>query len=78
MGFVAGHSGLDSESKLHILARCSQNRLPKDLEEQTIATKSGMKWYKKGLKTLLEIDGGLSPAKAKLVERETGEQDAAG
>jgi hypothetical protein len=75
---VAGHSGLDSDAKLHILARCSEDRLPRDVEEQTIATKSGIKWYKKGLKTLLEADVSSSPAKAKLVEKETGDQDVAG
>ncbi len=75
---VAGHSALDSDSKLHILARCSEDRLPADVEEQMIATKSGIKWYKKGLKTLLEADARSSPAKAKLVEKETADQDAAG
>jgi hypothetical protein len=69
--FVTGLSTLDSESKLHILARCSEDRLPKDLEERTIATRSGMKWYKKGLKALLEAETGTSPAKARLVEKET-------
>ncbi len=76
--FVAGLSALDSDSKLHILARCSEDRLPKDLEEQTISTKAGIKWYKKGLKTLLDADAGPSPAKIKLVEKETGDQNAAG
>ena len=56
--FVAGHSALDSDSKLHILARCSEDRLPKDVEEQAIATKSGIKWYKEGLKKLLDADAG--------------------
>jgi len=76
--FVAGHSALDSDSKLHILARCSEDRLPPEVEDQPIATKSGIKWYKKGLKTLLEADVSSSPAKAKLVEKETGNQNAAG
>ena len=75
---VAGHSGIDSDSKLHILARCSEDRLPGDVEDQTITTKSGIKWYKKGLKTLLEADAGSSPAKAKLVEKETADRDMAG
>ena len=75
--FVAGHSALDSDSKLHILARCSEDRLPKDVEEQPISTRSGIRWYKKGLKLLLEADAITSPAKIKLVEKETGEQKAA-
>jgi len=76
--FVAGISALDAESKLHILARCSEDRLPRDVEERTIATKSGIKWYKDGLKVLLEADAGPSTAKAKLIEKETGVQNAAG
>ena len=74
--FVAGHSALDSDSKLHILARCSEDRLPKDVEEQAIATKSGIKWYKEGLKKLLDADTGSSTAKLKLIEKETGDQKA--
>jgi len=76
--FVADHPALDSDSKLHILARCSEDRLPSDVEEQTISTKSGIKWYKKGLKKLLDADARSSPAKVKLVEKETGDQNAAG
>jgi len=77
--FVAGHSALDSDSKVHILARCSEDRLPGDVEELTLATKSGIKWYKKGLKTILDADdGSLSSAKAKLVEKETGDLNMAG
>jgi len=76
--FVAGLSGLDSDSKLHILARCSEDRLPKDVEERTIATKSGIKWYKDGLKAMLDADAGPSPAKVKLIEKETEVQNAAG
>ncbi len=74
--FVADHSALDSDSKLHILRRCSEDRLPIDVEEQTISTRSGIKWYKKGLKTLLDADAGSSPAKVKLVEKETGNNKA--
>ncbi len=69
--FVTNLSALDSDSKLHILARCSEDRLPKDLEDRPITTRSGIKWYKKGLKTLLEADAETSSAKVKLVERET-------
>jgi hypothetical protein len=75
--FVAGHSALDSDSKLHILTRCSEDRLPKDVEEQTAATKSGMRWYKKGLKILLDADSSSASAKAKLVEMEASDDRAA-
>jgi hypothetical protein len=74
--FVASHSALDSDSKLHILARCSEDRLPKDVEEQAIASKSGIKWYKEGLKKLLDADADSSKAKLKLIEKETGDQKA--
>jgi hypothetical protein len=76
--FVANHATLDADSKLHVLARCSEDRLPKDLDQQKIATKSGIKWYKEGLKKMLDADSGPSPAKLKLVEKESEEQDAAG
>jgi hypothetical protein len=75
--FVAGRPVLDADSKIHILARCSEDRLPRDVEERTIATKSGIKWYKEGLKVLLEAEAGPSTAKTKLIERETGVQNAA-
>jgi hypothetical protein len=76
--FVADQPNLDSDSKLHILARCSEDRLPKDVEEQKIATKSGIKWYKDGLKKILESDSAPSAAKTRLINRETSEQDGAG
>jgi len=77
--FVSNHSALDAQSKLHILARCAEDRLPKDIEEQRITTKSGIKWYKEGLKRLLEAEAADAPAvKAKLIEKESEEQDAAG
>jgi len=75
--FVAAQPVLDSESKVHILSRCSEDKLPKDVEEQKIATKSGIKWYKDGLKKLLEADPGPSPAKIRLLEKEA-EEDTAG
>ncbi len=76
--FVANQPNLDAEGKLHVLARCSEDKLPKDVEEQRITTKSGIKWYKEGLKKLLEADSGPPPIKVKLIEKETGDQEAAG
>ena len=76
--FVAGISALDADGKLHILTRCSEDRLPKDVEERALTTKSGAKWYKEGLKVLLEADEGSSTAKVKLIEKESGVQNAAG
>ena len=76
--FVTGLSAIDSDSKIHILARCSEGRLPKDLEERAIVTRAGVKWYKKGFKTLLEADNSASAEKAKLVEKETAAPEEAG
>ena len=69
--FVTALSPLDSESKVHILGRCAEDRLPKDLEQRAIATGSGTKWYKKGLKALLEAEPQASAVKARLVQKET-------
>jgi hypothetical protein len=76
--FVSGLSALDPDTRLQILGRCSEDRLPKDVGEQKLATKAGIKWYKEGLKKMLDADSGPSAAKAKLVESETREQLPAG
>lgn len=76
--FVTHHSTLDADSKIHILARCSEDRLPKDVDQQKMVTRSGIKWYKDGLKKILDADSGPSKAKLKLVEKESKEQDMAG
>lgn len=74
--FVVNQPTLDSDAKLKILSKCSEDRLPKDVDEQRIVTKAGFKWYKDGLKRLLDADSGPSTAKAKLIERESEEQNA--
>ncbi len=76
--FVANQGFLDSDTRLHILARCSEDRLPNDIDSQKIVTKAGIKWYKDGLKKILDADSGPSPAKVKLIEKETEEQNMAG
>lgn len=78
VAFVARQSTLDSDTRLHILSRCSEDRLPKDVEEQKIVTKSGIKWYRDGLKKMLDADSGPSPAKVKLIEKESDEKASAG
>ncbi|MFZ2445426.1 MAG: hypothetical protein WAW37_03640 [Syntrophobacteraceae bacterium] len=78
VGFVANQSTLEPDVKLHILARCSEDRLPKDVEEQKISTKSGIKWYREGLKKMLDADAGPSTAKVKLIEKESNGQMSAG
>jgi len=74
VAFMTRFPALDSDTRLHILARCSEDRLPKDVEEQKIVTKAGVKWYKDGLKRILEADSGPSTIKAKLIAKETEEQ----
>lgn len=68
--FVAGHAALESETKLHILSRWSQDRLPKDLEQQRLQTRSGLKWYQQGLQKLLEADPDPEAGKLELIRRE--------
>lgn len=68
--FVIGQSVLEADAKLHVLSRCSQGRIPKDLPEQRLQSRSGLKGYHQGLKRLLDVDGRPSPAKKQLIERE--------
>jgi len=67
---VVNHPGLESEVKLHVLGRWSRDRLPKDLDQQRLQTKSGTKWYHQGLKHLLDNDPHPLPTKIHLIQRE--------
>lgn len=77
--FVTNHPVLEAEVKVHILSRCSQDRVPKDLDLQTLQSKSGVKWYQQALKNLLAIDDHPAPDKADLIQQEIikGEQSSA-
>lgn len=68
--YIGNHPALESEIKLHILSRCSQDRIPEDIGRQELQTKSGSGWYKDGLKRLLEKDPHPIPYKKRLIERE--------
>ena len=68
--FITSHPALEAEVKVHILSRCSQDRLPKDLDQQTLQSRSGVKWYQQGLKSLLGKDDHPAPIKAGLIEKE--------
>lgn len=68
--FLTGHSGVEVEGKLHILSRWSQNRLPKNLDEMDLQTALGRKWYRKGLKLLLDKDEDTVPGRQKIIEAE--------
>jgi hypothetical protein len=68
--FITNHPSLEAEVKVHILSRCSQDKLPKDLDQQTLQSKSGVKWYQQGLKGMLEKDPHPASAKAELIKKE--------
>jgi hypothetical protein len=68
--FLTGHTGIETEGKLHILSRWTQNRLPKDLDQLDIQTPLGRRWYRKGLKVLLEKDTDASPGRQQLIKAE--------
>lgn len=63
-------SDMELEVKLQVLARWSKNRLPKNLKEQKLKTKNGLKAYRQGLERLLETDSDLSPIKTELIQSE--------
>lgn len=68
--FVIGRAVLEADAKLHILSRCSEGRLPKDLPEQRLQSRSGLKAYHSGLKDLLDVDRHPAPIKKELIQRE--------
>lgn len=68
--FITNHPALEAEVKVHILSRCAQNRLPKDLDNQMLQTRSGVKWYQQGLKNLLEKDERPAPEKKEIIQGE--------
>jgi hypothetical protein len=73
--FVTNHPGMELEIKLQVLSRCSRNRLPKNLEEQRLHTRSGLKHYRQGLKRLQEIDPEFSPVKAERLASELAAEE---
>ena len=73
--FVSTQPAIEAETKVHVLSRCAEGRLPKDVEEQRIVTKSGRKWYSAGLKRLLDADEAGSASKTSLVAREMTDAD---
>lgn len=75
VNYVTHHAALESTTQLHILSRWSQDRLPKELNEQTLQTRSGIKWYKEGLKRLLDGDKKPIPLKSQLIREEIAAMD---
>lgn len=68
--FLTAHPGVEAEGKLHILARWSQDQLPKDLHNRELQTELGRRWYRRGLKALLQKDADTSPGRRRIIEAE--------
>jgi hypothetical protein len=68
--FLTTHPGVEAEGKLHILARWSQDQLPADLSQKELQTPLGRRWYRKGIKHLLEKDGVHPPGRRQILEAE--------
>lgn len=77
VGFVTNHPALEAEVKVHVLSRLAENRLPQDLDEQEFQSRSGLKWYEKGLKILRGKEHELLSAKIELIQRELESIDGA-
>ncbi len=67
---VSGQSSLEDETKVHVLSRLAEGKLPKDLHAAEIKTKAGLRWYKEGLSLLLKGERKPSPAKVKMLKEE--------
>jgi hypothetical protein len=76
--FVANHPEVDPDIKLQVLSRCTRNRMPADLDQQQLQTKSGAKWYREGLQRLLEQEPDSLPVKARLIEEELNILESSG
>ena len=70
---VTNHPVMEPEIKVQVLSRLSRNSLPRNLEEQELKTKSGLKYYRQGLKRLQEADPEPTAAKNELLESELKE-----
>jgi len=68
--FLTAHTGVEAEGKLHILARWSQGQVPGDLSRKELQTDLGRRWYRRGLKALLEKDGDPAPGRRRIIEAE--------
>ena len=70
VGFLTSHTGVEAEGKLHILARWAQDQLPKDVNRKELKTQLGRRWYRRGLKALLEKDADPAPGRRRIIEAE--------
>lgn len=66
---VTNQSVLEAETKLQILSRWSQGRMPKDLDQQYLTTAAGIKWYRDGLKKLLAADANGLATRTRYIEQ---------
>lgn len=67
---VTAHTALEDETKLRVLSRLAEGKLPKDALSLEIRTKAGLRWYRDGLKVLLKADKKPSPIKSQLLREE--------
>lgn len=70
VSFIAIEISLESEIKLDILAKCSADKYPRNLDEQALQTKIGQKWYRKGLEKLLKQATDDNPHRAGVIQHE--------
>jgi hypothetical protein len=70
LDYVTKQPNLESEMKVRILSKFSQDKVPRDLEGQSLQTPVGIKWYREGLKHLLEDDTLHSSQKRHHIEKE--------
>ncbi len=68
--FVSGLTVLEPEIKIHVLSRWSRNRLPENLEDQVLQTEAGKRWYRRGLKRLMETGSRGNPERERFIKDE--------
>jgi hypothetical protein len=61
---------MEAATRLQVLSGWSRGRRPRDLEAQTLETKSGRKGYRQGLKRLLETNSEQPEGKAEVLKQE--------
>lgn len=65
--FVTNHPGMETEIKVQVLSRFSQNRVPDNPDEQGLNTRNGLKYYRQGLKRLQEAEADPPVTKRELL-----------
>ncbi len=68
--YLTAHTGLEPEIKVHVLSRWAQDRIPRELAGEELQTHLGRRWYRRGLKALLERDADSIPGRRRIIEAE--------